>query len=311
MLLTVVHGPVTYCTRQPTGLKSVAVKRVNVVTDSTSCLPDELVKDNGICVVPLTIVHQGQSYRDGVDISPNEVYRIMRKRQDLPTTSTPSAGDFLDAFQRLSEDAESILCITVTSKQSKIYETALLAREMAREQLPDTAVEVLDSRAASSAMGLIAVEAARAASSGADLTRTLDAARSMIPRVRYLAMVDTLYYLARTGRIGKAAAWTGSVLNIKPIVGHDTSVGVTTPVARPRTRVKAVKLLLELMGEMAGDSPLHVIVNHADELEEGRKLQAEIASRFNCAEIYLAEFAPSMGIHAGPGVLGAAFYSDE
>ncbi len=287
------------------------VKRVSIVTDSTSCLPDELVRENGICVVPLMIVYEGKSYRDGIDISPNEVYRIMRKRQDLPTTSTPSAGDFFDTFQRLSEETESILCITVTSEQSKIYETALLARAMALEKLLSTTIEVLDSRAASSAMGLIALEAARAANTGADLARTLEVARSMIPRVTYLAMVDTLYYLARTGRIGKASAWAGSILDIKPIVGHDTSVGVTIPVARPRTRVKAVNLLLQLMHEKIGESPVHVIVNHADELEDGKRLQAEVASRFNCVEIHLAEFAPSMGIHAGPGVLGAAFFTDN
>ncbi len=287
------------------------MKKVSIITDSTSCLPKELAEENGICVVPLNIVYGGESYRDGVDISPSEVYRIMRKRQDLPTTSTPSAGGFLDTFRQLSEETEGILCITVTSEQSKIYETALLAKEMAREKLPGTTIEVLDSRAAASALGLIVLEAARAANRGSDLAQTLDVARSMIPRVTYLAMVDTLYYLARTGRIGKAAAWAGSILNIKPIVGHDTSVGVTIPVARPRTRAKAVNLLLSLMGEKIGESPVHVIVNHADELDDGRKLQAEIASRFHCVEIYLAEFAPSMGIHAGPGVLGAAFYTDN
>ena len=269
------------------------------------------MEEHGIYVVQLNIIFEGKSYRDGVDINPNEVYRIMRRRQDLPTTSTPSAGDFLDTFRQLSGEAESILCIIVTSEQSKIYETALLAKEMAREKLPGTAIEVLDSRAASSTLGLIVLEAARAANRGADLARTLEVARSMIPRVTYLAIVDTLYYLARTGRIGKAAAWAGSILNMKPIVGHDTSVGVTIPVARPRTRTKAVKLLIELMNEKIGESPVHVIVNHADELEDGKRLEAEIASRFNCVEIYLAEFAPSMGIHAGPGVLGAAFYIDN
>jgi DegV family protein with EDD domain len=289
----------------------VIVKKVSIVTDSTSCLPGALVEEHGIYVVPLNIIFEGKSYRDGVDINPNEVYRIMRRRQDLPTTSTPSAGDFLDTFRQLSGKAESILCITVTSEQSKIYETALLAKEMAREKLPGTAIEVLDSRAASSTLGLIVLEAARAANRGADLSRTLEVARSMIPRVTYLAIVDTLYYLARTGRIGKAAAWAGSILDMKPLVGHDTSVGVTIPVARPRTRTKAVKLLIELMNEKIGESPVHVIVNHADELEDGKRLEAEIASRFNCVEIYLAEFAPSMGIHAGPGVLGAAFYTDN
>jgi len=287
------------------------MKKVGIVTDSTSCLPRELVDKHDISVVPLLIIIDGRGYCDGVDISPSEVYRIMRRKENLPTTSTPSVGDFLNTFRSVSEQAESILCINVTSEQSKIYDTALVAKEMAKVELPDTPIEVLDSRAASSALGLIVVEAARAAEKGTDLSQTIEVARSMMPRVHYLAMVDDLYYLARTGRIGKAVAWAGSLLNIKPIVGHDTSVGVTFPVERPRTKVKAVSRLLELMAERIGGSRAHVIVTHADEQEDGEKLKAEIASRFNCAEIYLTEFTPGMGVHAGPGVLGAAFYTEN
>jgi DegV family protein with EDD domain len=287
------------------------MRKVGIVTDSTSCIPEELVKKHSICVVPLLIIIDGRGYCDGVDISPAEVYKIMRRKENLPTTSTPSVGDFLNAFRRVSEQSDSVLCINVTSEQSKIYDTALVAKEMAKEELPNTTIEVLDSRAASSALGLVVVEAARAAEQGADLAQTIEVAHDMMPRVHYLAMVDDLYYLARTGRIGKAMAWAGSLLNIKPIVGHDTSVGVTVPVDRPRTRVKAVSRLLELMEERIGESRAHIIVNHADEQEDGEKLKAEIASRFNCAEIYLTEFTPGMGVHAGPGVLGAAFYMEK
>ena len=286
------------------------MRKVNIVTDSTSCIPKELIDKHNIFVVPLLIIIDGRGYCDGVDISPSEVYKIMRRKENLPTTSTPSVGDFLNTFRRMSEQAESVLCINVTSEQSKIYDTAMVAKEMAKEELPNTTIEVLDSRAAASALGLIVVEAARAAEQGADLTQVTEVARGMMPRVHYLAMVDDLYYLARTGRIGKAMAWAGSVLNIKPIVGHDTSVGVTFPVDRPRTKAKAISRLLELMEERIGGSRAHVIVTHADEEEEGEKLKAEIASRFNCAEIYLTEFTPGMGVHAGPGVLGAAFYTE-
>lgn len=286
------------------------MRKVNIVTDSTSCIPKELIDKHNIFVVPLLIIIDGRGYCDGVDISPSEVYKIMRRKENLPTTSTPSVGDFLNTFRRMSEQAESVLCINVTSEQSKIYDTAMVAKEMAKEELPNTTIEVLDSRAAASALGLIVVEAARVAEQGADLTQVTEVARGMMPRVHYLAMVDDLYYLARTGRIGKAMAWAGSVLNIKPIVGHDTSVGVTFPVDRPRTKAKAISRLLELMEERIGGSRAHVIVTHADEEEEGEKLKAEIASRFNCAEIYLTEFTPGMGVHAGPGVLGAAFYTE-
>ena len=133
----------------------------------------------------------------------------------------------------------------------------------------------------------------------------------MMPRVNFFAMLDTLYYLARTGRTGRAAAWAGTRLKIKPIVEHSTATGVTMPVARPRTKAKAVKLLIDIMSERVGNSPVHVIVHHADELEDGEKLKADIASRFNCRELHLTEFTPGMGAHAGPGVLAITFYTEN
>ena len=286
-------------------------QKVGIVTDSTSCIPKELVDKHNICVVPLMIVVEGRGYRDGIDITPGEVYKIMRRRENLPTTSTPSVGDFLSTFHKIGEQAESILCINVTSLQSKTYDTAVVALGIAREEMPATKIEVLDSRAASSALGLIVVEAARAAERGADLPEVINVVRNIVQRVNYLAIIDDLYYLARTGRIGRASAWAGTMLNIKPIVGHDTSIGLTIPVERPRTKAKAISRLLELMANKIGDSPVHVIVNHADEQEEGERLKAEIASRFKCAELHLTEFTPSMGVHAGPGILGAAFFTGE
>jgi DegV family protein with EDD domain len=286
------------------------MRKVGIVTDSTACIPEELVAKYDIFLVPLMIIFEGKSYRDGIDMSPGEVYRIMRQRENLPTTSTPSAGDFLDAYRRLSEQAESVLCITLTSQQSKIYDTALVAKELAKEVLTNTAIEVIDSRAVGGALGLIVLEAARAASQGADMAQVAEVARGMMPRVHFIAMLDTLFYLARTGRTGRAAAWAGSLLKIKPILEHATSTGVTMPVARPRTKTKAVKQLMEIMGERVGDSPVHVIAHHADEQEDGEKLKADIASQFNCVELYLTEFTPVMGVHCGPGVLAITFYTE-
>lgn len=287
------------------------MKKVGIVTDSTACIPKDLVAQYDIGIVPLMIVFEGKSYRDGIDMSPGEVYKIMRRRENLPTTSTPSAGDFLDAYRQLSEQVESILCITLTSLQSQIYDTALVAKETAKEDLPNTVIEVIDSRAVGGALGLIVLEAARAASHGADLSQVTEVAHDMMPRVNFFAMLDTLFYLARTGRTGRAAAWAGTLLKIKPIVEHSTATGVTMPVARPRTKAKAVKLLIDKMSERVGNSPVHVIAHHADELEDGEKLKADIASRFNCIELHLTEFTPGMGVHAGPGVLAVAFYTEN
>jgi DegV family protein with EDD domain len=284
--------------------------RVAVITDSTCCLPSELVEKYDICVVPLVIIHKGNSYYDGIDISPGEVYKIMRRRKEMPTTSTPSAGDFLNAYRKLSESADGIVCITLTGLQSKTYEAAAMAREKAGEAIPDAPIEVVDSRAVAGALGFVALEAARAAGKGAALAEVVATAQAMIPRVNHLAMLDTLYYLARTGRVARAAAWAGSVLNMKPIVEHSTQVGETTPVARPRTTAKAVERILGLMAERVAGRPVHVIVHHADEPEEGEKLRATIESRFDCSELYLTEFSPGMGVHAGPGVLAVSFYAD-
>ena len=286
------------------------MKKVAILTDSTCCLPKELVEKYDICVVPLEIIYEDKSYRDGIDMTPGEVYRIMRKKENLPTTSTASAGDFLNAYRQLTQKAESVLCITVTSLQSKTFEAASAAKELAKEEISDTTIEVFDSRSVAGALGFIVLEAARAVSQGAELAQAAETVRNMMGRVNFLAMLDTLYYLARTGRTARAAAWAGSLLSMKPIVEHSPAIGETTPVARPRTKTKAVERMLEIMVERMGDSKVHVMVHHADELEEAQKLMAEIESRFNCVELYCTEFTPVMGVHTGPGLLAISFYAD-
>ena len=286
------------------------MRKVAVVADSTCCLPQEIVERYDICVVPLQIVHEGKSYRDGIDITPNEVYKIMRKKENLPTTSTASAGGFLDAYRQVSQKAESILCITVTSLQSKTFEAASAAKEIAKEEIPNTIIEVFDSRSVAAALGFIVREAARFASQGAGLAEAIEAARNMMGKVNFLAMLDTLYYLARLGRIARAAAWAGNVLDMKPVLEHNPAVGETMPVARPRTKRKAIERMLQIMSDRTKGSTVHVMVQHADELEEAKKLAAEIETRFNCVEMYITEFAPVMGVHTGPGLLAIGFYTD-
>ena len=203
------------------------MKKVAILTDSTCCLPKELVEKYDICVVPLEIIYEDKSYRDGIDMTPGEVYKIMRKKENLPTTSTASAGDFLNAYRHLTQKAESVLCITVTSLQSKTFEAASAAKELAKEEISDTTIEVFDSRSVAGALGFIVLEAARAVSQGAELAQAAETVRNMMGRVNFLAMLDTLYYLARTGRTARAAAWAGSLLSMKPIVEHSPAIGET------------------------------------------------------------------------------------
>jgi DegV family protein with EDD domain len=233
----------------------------------------------------------------------------MRLKKDLPTTSTTSPAAFLEAYSKLSQKAESILCITLTSLQSKTYETALLAKNMAKEEVPNTVIEVLDSRSVAGALGFIVLEASRAASQGAGLAEAISVAKDIQGRVSFLAFLNTLYYLERGGRIGKAAAWAGSLLDLKPILEHSPATGQTIPVARPRTRTKAIEYMLGLMTERVGEKEVHVIIHHAGELVQANKLKETIASRFNYTELYVTEFTPIMGVHTGPGLLGIAFYT--
>jgi DegV family protein with EDD domain len=288
----------------------IPVEKVATITDSTCCIPQELIERYHIHLVPALIIHEGRSYRDRIDISPTEIYKVMRQRKNLPTTSVPSPEDFLRTYRELSQKAESILCITVTSLQSGVFNMASSAKEMAKDVIPNTVINVIDSRAVAGSLGFIVLEAARVASQGAELAKVTEVAQSIMSKVSSFFVLDTLYYLARTGRVARAAAWAGSILNVKPIVAHFPSVGETTPVARPRSRTKAIEHMLEIMTERIGNSRAHVMVEHADELEEAEKFKAAINSRFNCVELYVTEFTPSMGVHAGPGVLGASFYTD-
>jgi DegV family protein with EDD domain len=286
------------------------MKNVAVVTDTACCLPSELIQRYDIHQVPLYVIYQGKSYRDKIDITPDKIYKIMRAKKDLPSTSVPSPEDFLEAYRQMKQKAKSILCITVTSLQSGVFNMAFTAKQMAKEAMPDTIIEVLDSRAVAGSLGFIVLEAARKASEGAELAKVKEAAQNIMNKVSFFGMLDTLYYLARTGRIARAAAWAGSLVNVKPIVGHFPGVGETTPVARPRSRAKGLELMLEMMAERIGDSRAHIMIQHADEPEEAEILKATVASRFNCTELLLAEFPSGMGVHCGPGLLAASFYTD-
>lgn len=287
---------------------SSPMSKVAIVTDTTACLPRELVEEYGIVIVPIPIIFEDRVYQDEVDITPSQVYRLLREGR-IPTTSAPSPGVYLEAFRELSQRAESILYISLPSELTMVYQSATQAKEMAKEELPHTPVEVLDCRTAAGAQGLVTVAAARAAAAGKSLDQVIESARDMIPRVHLLTVVDTLTYLGRSGRVPAVAAWAGSLLGIKPLL--TISQGKARPITAVRTKQRGVERLLEIMRQRIGaKNSLHVIVMHADVLEEGESLKQRITSEFDCAEIYVKDFTPVMGIYTGPGLLGVAFYAE-
>ena len=283
-------------------------RKVAVIVDSSACTPSELLQRYDISVVPHVLVIDGQAYRDGVDLGPSEFYRLLQRNQSVPSTAAPKPVDFLNAFTSISQRRESILCLTLADTFSSTYNSARVAQEMAASSLPDVPIRVLDTRAAAGAAGLIALEAARRAQEGADLMEVASRVEELIPQVNLIALLDTLFYLARGGRVPKVAAWAGSLLGMKPIA--ELKLGEAHLLEKPRSRSKAIARMLTIMKERVSTRPIHVNVMHTDALRDAQALQKQVADDFNCVENFISEFTPVMGAHLGPGLLGLAFYPE-
>jgi len=279
---------------------------VKIVADSSVCLPRELIEKYGILLVPEKIIFGNKIYRDGVDLYPYGFYTMLQQAKELPTTSAPSPEDFADAYQRAIKDADSIVCILVTSGFSSM---GLKSALIARESFPKVPIEVIDSRTAVGAYGFVVLAAARAAAESKPLPEVVKAAEDMKARVNMIATLDTLKYLEKGGRMGKAACWAGSLLSIKPIIEVPTSSGVVEPLERVRTRRRALKRLLQIMKEKVNAEPVHVNIDHANVPDDADWLKTQVSSHFNCNEIYINDWAPVAGVHCGPGVIGLSFYA--
>jgi len=279
-------------------------RKIVVVTDSNAAVPTDVARELDIRVVPIVMAFNGYTFRDGVDITPGQVYQLLRDGRVPPTTSAPSVGDFLRVFATASQTATGIVSIHLSPKLSATYAAAVAASHL----IDDVPIQVINCHSAAMGQGFVVMEAARAAEEGSDLETVIARAKEVASKMHLLATIDSLEYLHRGGRIGGAATLLGTVLQIKPILY--VADGHVDVFARPRTKSKAVQIMLRHMAEEAGPHPLHVAILHADALEEAEKLRQTIAHRFDCHELYVTELTPVMGAHTGPGVLGVAFYAE-
>ena len=280
------------------------MNKTAVVTDSVAMLPQQLAADLGIAVVPILLNIDGRSYRDGIDLTTSEFYQRLRSRDELPTTSAPSVGEFIQVYEKALENAERVLAIHVASQLTSVYKIAL----MAAQSIPGKRVHVIDSQSATMAQGFVALAAARAVRSKADSEAAAKAAREVRSKVRFFAFLETLEYLRRGGRVGNVAAMMGNAIQLKPIV-HIVD-GQITPLARPRTRRKATQLMIDTMSAEVAGRPVHAAVLHADSLADAEQLQRRVNDQFDCLELHVTELTPVMGTHTGPGLLGLAYYVD-
>jgi len=282
--------------------------KISILTDSVACLPEALRQEYSIHVIPLHVNFGAESYLDGLDMSVDEFYRRLQMDGPLPTTSAPSAGEFLATFRQVAEEgAEAIIYIPYGAELGMGYSTALVAAR----QITGPDIRVINSHTGLMAQGFLALEAARAAAAGATVQEVVDRVKGLIPKVYVLITMDTLEYLRRGGRIGDVQALLGSVLQIKPLIQLRTKVGRPEPLGRSITRAYALRALVGHMACIVGNRPVHVAVHHgAARPKEVESVVRNIEERFDCRELYRTGITPVIGTHTGPGALGISFWAE-
>ncbi len=275
---------------------------VRIVTDSTADIPLDVAEQLGIIVVPLTVFFGDEAFLDGVELDNAGFYRKLQSSKDLPRTSQPSPARFQEAYTRLiDEGADGILSIHLSSKLSGTYQSACTARDSLPESARKTPIEVIDSRSISVGMSRAIMQAAEEARQGEALealkTRTLD----RLARSHILAVLDTLEYVKRGGRIGSARALLGNMLSVKPIVGLKD--GEVVPVEQPRTRSKAYARVAELLSEQGNIE--YVSIAEASE-DVGQQLAAAIKTTYH-GDLPIYRLGAVLGTHTGPGTAAIAY----
>lgn len=235
-----------------------------------------------------------------------EFYETLRTATRPPTTSAPSPGAYAEAILRSAQGVETVLCATVSRQFSAMYDAAVQGAALAREQAPDLDVRVLDSRAAAMAQGFVVLEAARAAQRGDGIDQVLASAEAVIPKVQLLVVIDTLTYLARSGRVPRLLVWASSPLQLKPIVQFQG--GAYRPVAFVRTTRRALVRLVQLLERRTAGGALHVCVHHTNAPQAAAELAERVRVLLQPKELFVQEFTQVMGVHTGPGLLGFSFY---
>ncbi len=275
---------------------------VAIVTDSGTSLPAELIEAYQISVVPF-YVHVGtHTYRDGIDITPETFFAMLRAQAEPDvSTSVPSVGQFLEIYKQVAERARAIVSIHIAGKQSGTCDTARLAAKESR-----VPVTIVDTETTAMGEGFVVLEAARAAQQRAPLEEIVAKARSMLPSVGVIALLEDVGYAVRGGRLASAARLLGSVLRIQPLV--QVSGNKVSLIGQARRRKGGLEQLKNRIVQLAGNAPTHLTVHYAENKAEGESLLETLKQQLNCVEVYLTHIPVALGAHAGPGSVGVSYY---
>jgi len=274
---------------------------VAVVTDSTHYLPAEVVRDHGLHEVSLYVKTDDALSRE-LDISDLQgFYQRLRSASQMPTTSQPSIGDFLECYEPLLDAGHDIVSIHLSAGISGTYGSAMQAREQLAERDLDRRIAVIDSRTTAGGLGMVVLAAAACARTGAGLAEVAERASRAREQMRIWFCLDTLEYLRRGGRIGGAQAWVGGALKIKPILSIESQV---TPVERVRTSRRAFERMVEFLRTRHADGCDAWCVQHIQAAGEAQRLVDSGREILGCEPLFVGEVGPVIGAHAGPGMIG-------
>ena len=278
------------------------MKKVIVTTDSSAYLPQQYVDELGVEVIPLMLNWEGKTYRDGIDIQPDEFYTRLSQSSTLPTTSQTSVNDYIKLYQRLLDEDYAVLVMPISQGISGSYFSAV----QAKESFPGAPVEVVDTKLVSMALSFQVLAAAHAARDGASLEECKQVAYEAYNHIGVYFVVDTLKYLHAGGRIGGGKRFMGTTLNIKPILEiRDGKIEAVKSVISISKALDAMVQLVEK--DIAGRKPVRVSVFHAQADEKARVLLDDITKRLNADESILSYVSPVIGSHVGPGTLSIAY----
>ncbi len=281
---------------------------IGIITDSTCDIPENLVEQYGVIVVPQAVIWGEQQFRDRVDLQPAEFYRRLTTDPLRPHSSLPSLRDFQQAYdQAASQGASELIVLTVSRAMSGTFEMAQNAAK-----LTDLPVTVVDSKGPTMSLGWQTLAAARARDAGADTPGILERIERVRAGLVQLVAMDTLEYLQRGGRIGGAAKWVGTLLKVKPLVSINHQTGLVEPVSLARTQKALVEMMYQKFFEqLKSPNNLRIAVLHGNVPEKAEALAEQIRAEFNPLELLVNITGPVLGINTGPGALALCGYSED
>lgn len=281
---------------------------ISIIIDSTTDLPEEIIKEYSIEILPLGVYIDNKGYLDGIDIKTEDVYKYIREGKIIETSQV-SPLLLRNCFEKHALNGDSCIYIAFSSELSGTYQTSVMIKNELLETYPDFELEIIDSRGGSTATGLTVYQAAKMTRAGRPKSEIIDMIRFNSEHVEHIFTIDDLRHLHRTGRISRTSAIIGDLLGIKPIL--DVEDGKIIPIEKARGQNKALKRILEIMEERGASDNRIIGISHADDLEIALKLKCMIEEKFGIKDFMINLIGSALGVHLGIGGVGVFFFNKQ